>query len=103
MMPMIARLIFVNTTELALWIASFSRRLPKIPFDWRCVMPLKAEIAITARVVVLIPPAVEPGEPPINIRNTVRILLAGASAAVSVELKPAVLAVTESKIEFRMP
>ena len=46
------------------------------------------------------PPAVEPGEPPINIRKIVRILLAGESAAVSVVLKPAVLAVTESKIEF---
>ena len=61
------------------------------------VMPLKVEIAMTARVVVFIPPAVEPGEPPMNIRKTVRILLAGASAAVSVEFIPAVLAVTESK------
>ena len=58
------------------------------------------ETAITASVVVFIPPAVEPGEPPINIRKIVRILLAGESAAVSVVLKPAVLAVTESKTEF---
>ena len=96
-MPIRASVRFVNATELALWIASFSRRLPKIPLDCLRVIPLKVEIAITARVVVFIPPAVEPGEPPINIRITVSILLAGERAAVSVVLKPAVLAVTESK------
>ena len=50
---------------------------------------------ITAIVVVLIPPAVEPGLPPINIRTIVSILLASVKAPVSTELNPAVLAVTE--------
>ena len=102
MMPTSASEMFVKATELALWMASSSRRLPKIPFDCLRRIPLKVEMAITASVVVFIPPAVEPGEPPINIRNTVSILLAGESAAVSVVLKPAVLAVIESKKDVRM-
>ena len=101
MMPARARLIFVKATEEALPIASFSSLLPKMPFDSLLRIPLTVEIKITAKVVVFIPPAVEPGEPPMNIRNVVRILPAGESEAVSTLLKPAVLAVTESKREAR--
>ena len=50
---------------------------------------------MTAMVVVLIPPAVEPGLPPMNMSTIVKSLLSGVSAAVSTVLKPAVLAVTE--------
>ena len=45
-------------------------------------------------VVVLIPPAVEPGEPPINISPTMRILLQPDSVVGSTVLNPAVLGVT---------
>ena len=49
---------------------------------------------MTASVTVLIPPAVEPGDPPMNIRRIKINLLDGDSAAISMVLKPAVLAVT---------
>ena len=52
---------------------------------------------ITDTVVVFIQPAVEPGLPPMNIRITVRSLLLEVRPAVSIVLKPAVLAVTELK------
>ena len=52
-------------------------------------------------VVVLIPPAVEPGLPPINIRSTVSILELVVRPAVSIVLNPAVLAVTELNAEVR--
>ena len=51
-------------------------------------------------MVVLIPPAVDPGLPPINMRNMVSILLLSVSAAVSTVLNPAVLAVTEPNKEL---
>ena len=49
----------------------------------------------TTTVVVLIPPAVAPGLPPMNIRIIVTSLLPSVNAPVSVVLNPAVLAVTE--------
>ena len=48
---------------------------------------------------VLTPPAVEPEDPPINIKIMVISFEAGVSDAVSTELKPAVRAVTESLFE----
>ena len=45
------------------------------------------------------PPAVDPGLPPMNIRSTVSILELVVSPAVSMVLKPAVRAVTELKAE----
>ena len=48
------------------------------------------------------PPAVEPGLPPMNIRMMVSSLLPSVKAAVSVVLKPAVLAVTELNKEVRI-
>ena len=49
----------------------------------------------TANVTVLIPPAVEPGEPPINISKIRIILLDGDMAEILTVLKPAVLAVID--------
>ena len=60
-------------------------------------MPVPRKMAITAAVVVLMPPAVEPGLPPMNMSIIVSSLLAGESAAVSTLLKPAVLGVTAEK------
>ena len=48
---------------------------------------------ITASVTVFIPPAVELGEPPIDIRIIVKNLAAGDISATLIVLKPAVLAV----------
>ena len=48
----------------------------------------------TARVVVFIPPAVEPGEPPISIRKIMMALEDSVIAVKSAVLKPAVLGVT---------
>ncbi len=45
--------------------------------------------------VVLMPPAVEPGLPPINIKIIVKNFPLSDKAAVSTVLNPAVLAVTE--------
>ena len=52
------------------------------------------------KVVVFIPPAVDAGLPPINIRRLVAILLCGVSDAWSKVEKPAVLGVILWKIEF---
>ena len=53
-------------------------------------------------VVTLIPPAVEPGAPPINIKTMVKSLLPSVIAPVSTELNPAVLGVTEQNREFKI-
>ena len=47
-------------------------------------------------VVVLIPPAVDPGLPPINIKTFINIFELVVNEAISIVLKPAVLAVTEA-------
>ena len=90
----IIREIFIVTTEAAFLRASDSRRL------FITFMPLlflrlahTDSISIMA-VVVLIPPAVEPEFPPINMNIIVSILLAGFIDATSTVLKPAVLGVT---------
>ena len=51
----------------------------------------------TARVVVFMPPAVEPGEPPISIRRTIKPCDALDMAGRATVLKPAVLGVTDWK------
>ena len=90
----IIREIFIVTTEAALLRASDSRRL---------FITFYAVIVSQAcpyrqykyhAVVVLIPPAVEPEFPPINMNIIVSILLAGFIDATSTVLKPAVLGVT---------
>jgi len=50
-------------------------------------------INMTAKVVVLIPPPVEPGEAPINMSNIMKSMVAGLNLDMSTELKPAVLVV----------
>ena len=42
-------------------------------------------------VVVLIPPAIDPGEPPINIKNIIIKRVLPLNAPISILLKPAVL------------
>lgn len=54
-----------------------------------------AERNRTAKVAVFIPPAVEPGEPPISIRMTIMAVPDSSIAARSVVLKPAVRVVTD--------
>ena len=54
----------------------------------------QAAIASTPRVVVLIPPAHEPGEPPTNMRISSRKVVAGARAPTGTVLNPAVRGVT---------
>ena len=54
-----------------------------------------ADAKRTAAVVVFIPPAVDPGEPPISIRIIIIIWPASVSAVSSTVLKPAVLGVTD--------
>ena len=53
----------------------------------------------TAKVVVLIPPAVEPGEPPIIINIIVTSWAWVESPSKATVLKPAVLGVTDWKID----
>ena len=55
----------------------------------------KAEENRTAIVVVFIPPAVDPGEPPINIRIIIRYNPVSLIAVRFIVLKPAVLGVTD--------
>ena len=61
----------------------------------RPLMVLIAERRITEKVVVLIPPPVEPGEAPINIRNIMKISTGWPRCEKSTELKPAVRQVTD--------
>ena len=55
----------------------------------------------TARVVIFMPPAVEPGAPPISISTIITALEAPCMPAKSAVLKPAVLGVTVWKREHR--
>jgi hypothetical protein len=54
-------------------------------------------IQATANVLVFIPPPVEAGDAPIHIRSIVINKVGSANEAISNELKPAVLGVTEPK------
>ena len=51
----------------------------------------------TARATVLtfMPPAVDPGAPPISIRMMISVRLSAGSSPISTELNPAVRAVTD--------
>ena len=82
-------------------IPSSSRRLKHSTFFfWRNVEKiLKTN---TAAVVVFIPPAVEPVEPPTTIRQIMRKMLPSLRAARSTVLKPAVLAVTDWNRDARI-
>ena len=61
-----------------------------------------ARISI-AMVVTFIPPAVEPGAPPITIKIISKNFVAGFNAEFSRQLNPAVLVVTEVKKELTTP
>lgn len=69
------------------------RRLKKWGSDLRR-NTAKALASNTARVVVFMPPAVEPGEPPISIKMVIRDWPVSLIAVRSAVLKPAVLGVT---------
>lgn len=75
-------------------IAGFIERL-NISTSFRLRMFAQAVIIITQSVTVLIPPAVEPGEPPMNIKIVIIILPAELIFPMSTVLKPAVLDVTD--------
>lgn len=94
-----ARIILNDAMAVAFFSAPLSRRLLRTSSVEVFLRLDKSEIIITAKVVVLIPPAVEPGLPPMNIKIIVSNLLAGDNAAVSIVLKPAVLGVTAQKSE----
>lgn len=55
----------------------------------------QADASIMVKVDVLIPPAVDPDEPPMNMRNTISNSVGVASSAMFTELKPAVRGVTD--------
>lgn len=64
--------------------------------------PLKVvviDLINKAKVVVLIPPPVDPGDAPMNINKQIKYKVVGPSCDISTELKPAVLAVTDIKNE----
>ena len=56
----------------------------------------------TDMVVVLTPPAVEPGEPPMNIKSIIKSIEGPVNCAILQELNPAVLAVTDWNTDARM-
>ena len=84
----------INTQEAVRAMPSSIRR-PNASTDflWRKVVMI--ESINTANVVVLIPPAVEPADPPIIIRHMRINLPASVIFASSTVLKPAVLALTD--------
>jgi hypothetical protein len=59
--------------EKALLIVSFEIECLTISTFFRPLIVLIAERRITEKVVVLIPPPVDPGDAPINIRNIIKI------------------------------
>ena len=75
-------------------IISSSRR-PKTSVDFLLRNVVTTESASTANVVVLIPPAVDPGDAPMNIRIMIKKRPLSVSAARSIVLNPAVLALTD--------
>lgn len=77
-------------------LSGFTARLKKL------TEPLEVNLEIIflkkiAAVVVFIPPAVEPGDPPMNIRPIRTKRVAGERLAVGMVLKPAVRLVTDWK------
>ena len=86
---------YISAIVAALRTVSVPILLPK---KWVSSFFLKTENAeenSTAIVVVFMPPAVDPGEPPINIRIMVNTRPASLKAARFTVLKPAVLGVMD--------
>jgi CheY-like chemotaxis protein len=86
---------YINKTAPALRTASSDILLLKHCTSFLRLNTVIAESNRTAKVVVFIPPAVEPGEPPISIRITIMAVPDSSIAARSVVLKPAVRVVTD--------
>ena len=86
---------YINKTAPALQTASFHILLMKHCTSFLRLYTVIAERNRTAKVAVFIPPAVEPGEPPISIRMIIMAVPDSSIAARSVVLKPAVRVVTD--------
>ena len=86
---------YINKTAPALRTASSDILLLKHCTSFLRLNTVIAESNRTAKVVVFIPPAVEPGEPPISIRMIIMAVPDSSIAARSVVLKPAVRVVTD--------
>jgi len=95
--PRSVRVKFTKNTLTAFLIHSSGSLLPKTLVERSLRMMLSEKRSKTATVVVLIPPAVDPGEPPMNIRISVKRIPPFEREAVSVIFIPAVLGETESK------
>ena len=87
--------IYINKIAPALRTASSGILLPKHSTSFFLENTEMAARKITAKVVVFIPPAVDPGEPPISIRSIIIKTPDSSICERSVELKPAVLVVTD--------
>ena len=86
---------YINKTAPALRTVSSDILLLKHCTSFLRLNTVIAESNRTAKVVVFIPPAVEPGEPPISIRIIIIITDACFIALRSTVLNPAVLNVTD--------
>ena len=86
---------YINKTAPALQTVSFDILLLKHCTSFLRLNTVIAEGNRTAKVAVFIPPAVEPGEPPISIRMIIMAVPDSSIAARSVVLKPAVRVVTD--------
>ena len=86
---------YINKTAPALQTVSFDILLLKHCTPFLRLNTVIAERNRTAKVAVFIPPAVEPGEPPISIRMIIMAVPDSSIAARSVVLKPAVRVVTD--------
>jgi hypothetical protein len=84
-----------NAIEKALLMVSPEIVCFTISTFFRPLIVLKAERSITEKVVVLIPPPVEPGDAPMNIRNIMKIRTGWPRWVKSTELNPAVRQVTD--------
>ena len=82
----------IHNTFLETWSSSL---LPNTSVDFLFLNVVMTDNKSTAKVVVLIPPAVEPGEPPIIISTNIINRPLSVNAARSTVLKPAVLGATD--------
>ena len=92
--PVSARNRYSTRIVEALLTALSSIRLPNISAFFLRRKTVVALANKTATVVVFIPPAVDPGDPPISIRKMISMRPTPVNAERSEVLKPAVLGVT---------
>ena len=85
----------MHTTAIALLTACFAICLPKRSTSSLLRMEDIAEAAMTAKVTVLMPPAVPTGEPPMNIKSRQAMEVALVKFSCGSVAKPAVLVVTD--------